>query len=420
MADVYTLILAGGVGSRLGLLTEQRAKPAVPFGGKYRIIDFVLSNCANSGLHDVGLLTQYRPQSLIEHVGIASTWDMDRSMGGLNVLQPEPGDVGGWYGGTADAVYRNLVEVVRRPVEDVLILSGDHVYGMDYRPFLRAHRESRAAATVAATPVTPDQVRHFGMIHADAGGRITAFEEKPETSESDLASMGVYLFRRDVLVKLLREDAKTEGSRHDFGGDLFPRLIRVADVGVHRYEGYWRDIGTLDAFFAAHQELLDPGLRTELLPPRWPIRSPSADAPPVRLRSGARFHRSMAANGAVVGGTVERSILFPGVHVEPGAEVRDSILMGDVTVEAGARVERAILDKRTRVGRDARVGGGGSDAPPNRQKPGILASGLTLSGKDAEVGEGARIGRNVALAGGCRIPGGAEVPDGAGPDDLPG
>ena len=420
MADVYTLILAGGVGSRLGMLTEQRAKPAVPFGGKYRIIDFVLSNCANSGLHDVGLLTQYRPQSLIEHVGIGSTWDMDRSLGGLSVLQPEPGEVGGWYGGTADAVYRNLLEVVRRPVEDVLILSGDHVYGMDYRPFLRAHRESRAAATVAATPVPPDQVRHFGMIHADSGGRITGFEEKPRTSKSDLASMGVYLFRRDVLVKLLREDAQTEGSRHDFGGDLFPRLIRVADVGVHRYDGYWRDIGTLDAFFAAHQELLDPEQRTDLLPPAWPIRTPSMDAPPVRVLPGARFRQSMAANGAVVAGTVERSILFPGVRVEPGAVVRDSILMGDVRVEAGAHVERVILDKRTHVGREARVGGAGADAVPNRLHPEILASGLTLSGKDVRVGAGARVGRNVALGGDAQIPDGTEIPDGEGPAPFPG
>ncbi len=410
--SVYTMILAGGVGSRLSILTEQRAKPAVPFGGKFRIIDFVLSNCANSGLFDVGLLTQYRPMSLIEHVGTGRTWDLDRSVGGLQILQPYlEAESGDWYQGTADAVYRNLLQVSQRSVEDVLILSGDHVYAMDYRPMIRFHRERRFPATVAVTPVAPEITDQFGIVQTSDQGHIVGFQEKPREAQGNLASMGIYVFRRDTLMRLLKETAG-EAPRHDFGKDIFPRLIQVADVGAHTYDGYWQDIGTVEAFFDANMKLLDPDHSLQLSERAWPIRTPSADAPPARVSGSGRAERSLVANGAVVRGTVEESILFPGVVVEEGAVVRRSILMNDVHVHSGARVEHAILDKRASVGRDARVGEAG-DGEPNRENPELLRHGIALLGKDVTVGDGATVGRNACVGGRSRVEPGTELPDGA-------
>lgn len=412
MIDLYAMILAGGVGSRLSILTEQRAKPAVPFGGKFRIVDFVLSNCTNSGLSDVGLLTQYRPLSLIEHVGTGRTWDLDRTVAGLQILQPyrieESGD---WYSGTADAVYRNIIQIVQRTSEDVLVLSGDHVYAMDYRPLLKLHRERRFPATVAVTPVPSDQTRHFGIVQTNGSGIITGFQEKPQEAKGNLASMGVYVFRRDTLLRLLEEDAARAESSHDFGRDLFPRLIQVADVGAYTYHGYWQDIGTVEAFYEANMLFLDPSHSRRLAHPSWPIRTPSVDAPPARIAGEGNVRRSLVANGAVVCGEVENSILFPGVRVAAGARVRDSILMNDSRVEAGAEVERAILDKRVLVGPGARVGGTGS-APVNEAVPDLLTTGLSLVGKDVTLEGGARVGRNACVGGRVRVGEGQTVPDG--------
>jgi len=412
MTDVYTLILAGGVGSRLSILTEHRAKPAVPFGGKFRIIDFALSNCTNSGLSDVGMLTQYRPQSLMEHVGTGRSWDMDRSLGGLQVLQPmlEAG-AGGWYQGTADAVSRNLFQVLRRrDVEDVLVLSGDHVYAMDYRPFIRLHRERRFPATVAVTGVPESQRHQFGMVRIGRSGVIAEFQEKPKATDATLGSMGVYVFRRETLIKLLQEDCEDEGSTHDFGRDIFPKLIALTDVGTHEYSGYWQDIGTLQAFYEDNLKLLDPHHRLRLNRPDWPIRTPSVDAPPARVGAGGAAVGSLLANGAVVLGRVANSILFPGVVVEAGAVVENSILMNEVRVSRGARVHRAILDKRVEVGAESALGGPG-DAPPNRRIPDLLRSGLTVVGKEAALGEGAVVGRNVCLGARLRLAPGERVAD---------
>ena len=400
----YAFLLAGGLGSRLCLLSEKRAKPAVPFGGKYRIIDFTLSNCVNSGIFDVGVLTQYKPGSLRDHIGSGRPWDLDRNRGGVQILQPFQGsEENDWYRGTADAVYQNLVHIRRKRAEDILVLSGDHVYKMDYGPMYEFHRDRRAAVTLAVTTVPAEQTDQFGIVEFDSRGRITGFQEKPKpgAARSTFASMGVYLFRREVLEMALAEDADDPTSSHDFGKDLFPRfLARGVEVYAHLFPQYWQDVGTLDSFYDANMELLAPRPPIELADPEWIVHTVSLTLPPVRVGAEARIQASLAANGARVDGHVERSILFPGVVVERGAHVVDSILMPGVHVGPGARVTRVIADKGVDIAEGARVGGAvepGETPAPNRLCPEHLSSGLTLLGVRARVPAGLVIGRNVRI-----------------------
>ena len=399
MTGRYAFILAGGVGSRLCLLSERRAKPAVPFGGKYRIIDFTLSNCVNSGIFDVGVLTQYRPTSLNQHIGIGRPWDLDRTRGGIQLLQPAPGlSDSDWYQGTADAIYQNIVHLKRRRNDEVLILSGDHVYQMNYNVLYAFHRRNGASLTVAVTEVPEAEVSQFGILETEPQGRVTAFKEKPKGEvQGRLASMGVYLFDREALIRWLVEDATMTESSHDFGKDLLPRLVaRGEPVYAYRFPGYWQDVGTLDSYYRANLEFVQPQPPLDLNDPEWVLHTQTADRPPVRVESGARVARSLLANGCSVQGHVVNSILFPGVVVERGAQVRDSIVMHDTVIGAGAVVDRAILDKEVRVGRGSQVGHG-DDMAPNRACPEHLSSGLVVVGKRARLPEGLTVGRNARI-----------------------
>lgn len=392
----YAMILAGGLGSRLCLLSEKRAKPAVPFGGKYRIIDFTLSNCVNSGVFDISILAQYRPLSLRDHIGIGRPWDLDRKRGGVELLQPFQGwSENDWYRGTADAVWQNRDRIAVRGAEHLLVLSGDHVYRMDYRPMIEAHLERGADATVATAEVPIEQAHQFGVVLTDGSGGITGFLEKPKDPPSGKISMGVYVFRAAALLEHLERDAG-RNSAHDFGRNILPEMVGEGRVLSFAFPGYWQDIGTLDSFYQANLDLLRPDPPFALEDPRWPIFTPSTENPPARIGARARVRASIVTHGAIVNGTVERSVLFPGTVVEEGAVVRESILMGDTWIGPGATLDRVICDKRVHVGRGAVVGTG--PVVPNRVCPEHLSSGITIVGKETRVPEGISIGRNARIA----------------------
>jgi glucose-1-phosphate adenylyltransferase len=392
----YAMILAGGLGSRLCILSEKRAKPAVPFGGKYRIIDFTLSNCVNSGIFDVGILTQYRPLSLRDHIGIGRPWDLDRKRGGVELLQPFQGWAeSDWYRGTADAIHQNWSRVEEREAEHLLVLSGDHVYRMDYRPMIEAHLARGADATVAVTEVPREEARGFGIVDLAPDGTVRGFLEKPAHPPSGTISMGVYVFRTAALHAVMREDADQD-TAHDFGRNILPAMVRDGRVFGHRFEGYWQDIGTLDSYYRANLDLLKPEPPFPLEDPRWPVFTPSTEFPPARIGARAEVHASIVTHGTIVNGRVVRSVLFPGAVVEEGASVTDSIVMGEAWIGPQATLNRVILDKRVHVGPRARVGHG-EDWTPNRSCPEHLSSGITIVGKESRVPEGTTIGRN------CRI-----------------
>ncbi len=400
-SSVLTLILAGGEGERLSILSQVRAKPGVPFGGKYRIIDFALSNTVNSGLTDVGILTQYAPRSLIDHIGVGRPWDLDRSRGGVALLQPfiGRGRARDWYRGTADAVLQNVDFISDRDPELVLVLAGDHVYKMDYRPFIEQHRDTGAEVTCAVRTVPIGDAHRFGILDVADDGRVTAFIEKPADPPSNLVSMGVYVFSWSALRELLGPD------RPDFGRDLLPWMVdRGRAVYAYEFGGYWQDVGTVESYWQTSLDLLndDPGIDLNDL--GWLVYTKSEERPPAWIGSDARVSRSMISHGCVVDGTVEHSILSPGVRVEAGAVVRDSIVMFDAVVGKGAVLDRAIVDKEAHIGAGARIGSG-DRMTPNRDEPERLSAGITLVGKRASVPEGVEIGRN------CRIDPGVSSAD---------
>jgi glucose-1-phosphate adenylyltransferase len=357
------IILAGGEGSRLGVLTAKRTKPAVPFAGKYRMIDFTLSNCVNSNIFDIMVLAQYRPQSLIEHIGAGAPWDLNRDFtGGVRILTPYKARFGSdWYGGTADSVQQNFTFIKRGSPDLVLILSGDHIYTMDYEPMITFHLDQQADLTMATIRVPKEDASRFGILKVDKDYQVRAFVEKPEEPPSTLANMGVYLFNIKLLDRILWEDHDLKGSSHDFGKDILPRLIKSqARVFAFPYSGYWMDVGTIESYWQAHLDLLSPNPPLKLYDRSWIIHTRTEERPPVRLPVGANLYASMVSDGCYIqeDASIESSVLSPGVIVCPGAVVRESIILTDCVIERGAVVERAILDKRVQVGENARIGGG--------------------------------------------------------------
>ena len=358
---IKAVILAGGEGTRLATLTAKRAKPAVPFAGKYRIIDFTLSNCVNSNIFDVLILTQYRPHSLNDHIGRGRPWDLDRSFtGGVQILQPYKGRADtDWYAGTADAVAQNLNFVRRGRPDYVLILSGDHIYEMDYDVMLNFHRERKADLTVCTIRVPMDEASRYGILDVEDDYRVREFVEKPANPPGNLASMGVYIFSYSVLEQLLQEDQKRKGSSHDFGKDILPRMvIEGMRVYAYPYGGYWIDVGTIDAYWEAHMDLLRTPPPVDLNDRSWIVHTRTEERPPVWIARGAEVFDSMVTDGCVIepGARVERSVLSAGVYVASGAVVRESVILTDARINAGAVVEHTVLDKKTWVGENARVG----------------------------------------------------------------
>ncbi len=397
MRKVVAVLLAGGVGSRLNILVRHRAKPAVPFGGIYRIIDFTLSNIANCGLTRVAVLTQYKPLSLMDHIGDGSAWDLCGRTRGVRILPPKTGEKDwDWYKGTADAVRQNLSFVSSGSYSEVLILSGDHIYCMDYWPLVLFHRKHRAQVTIGMLPVPWEETRHFGTATLDGERRIIDWEEKSPQARSNLASMGIYVFDREYLVATL-----TETKDEDFGKQIIPKALEEADVYGYPFEGYWRDAGTIEAYWDANMDILKPD--SGLAPENCGIRTNHGaeqtpyDRPPSIAAGSARIANSAISPGCVISGRVEHSILSPGVIVEKGAFVRDSIVMHDSVIRRGAHVERTIIDKEAIIGEDSTVGMG-DPAIANLMFPDHVYSGLTLIGKKAATPARSRIGTNCIIS----------------------
>jgi glucose-1-phosphate adenylyltransferase len=405
------LVLSGGGGERLSVLTSERAVSAVPFGGKYRIIDFVLSNCCHSGIERVAVLTQHAPTSLHDHIAAGRAWDLDHRDGGVQLLQPYlTREHAGWYRGTADALAQNWDLLGARGAPQSLVLSGDHVYKMDYRALLQTHEQSGALVTLAVTTVSADQTHRFGMVTVDRNGRVRDLDEKPAASTERIASMGIYLFDTERLGEALARQPV------NLVLDVLKPLIDAGErVYAHEFTGYWEDVGTLGSYYRANLDLLAPEPRLALNDGRWPILTRDEERPPVKVVPGAALDSSVVANGCRIAGRVRRSVLFPGVVVHPDAEVSDSVIMQDVVIGPGARVDRAVVDKYTRIGAGAVVG----DGEPLARPEFAWLEGLTLIGKDAEVPDGARVGRQAVLGVGAgpadftdgRVAPGLRVPD---------
>lgn len=395
--EMIAMLLAGGQGSRLGVLTQKVAKPAVSFGGKYRIIDFPLSNCINSGVDTVGVLTQYQPLRLNTHIGIGIPWDLDRNVGGVTVLPPYEKSKGSdWYTGTANAIYQNLEYMETFNPDYVLILSGDHIYKMDYEVMLEYHKANNADITIAAMPVPIEEASRFGVVITDENNRITEFEEKPEHPRSNLASMGIYIFSWPVLRNALLKLSEEPGC--DFGKHIIPHCFdRGKRIFAYEYNGYWKDVGTLGSYWEANMELIDIIPEFNLYEEYWKIYTKSDIILPQYIASEAVIERSIIGEGTEVYGQVYNSVIGAGVTIGPGTAVRDSIIMRDTKIGENTTVNKAIVAEDCRIGAGVELGAG--DYAPSKYDPKVYQFDLVTVGEHSVIPDHVKIGKNTAISG---------------------
>ncbi|MCL2023116.1 MAG: glucose-1-phosphate adenylyltransferase [Oscillospiraceae bacterium] len=394
--ECIAMLLAGGQGSRLGVLTQTIAKPAVPYGGKYRIIDFPLSNCVNSGIDTVGVLTQYQPLELADYLGNGQPWDLDRADGGVHILAPYQ-QIGesSWYTNTANAIFQNINFIERYNPEYVLVLSGDHIYKMDYAKMLDFHKEKNAACTIAMLEVPWDEASRFGLMNTDASGRITEFEEKPPEPKFNTASMGVYVFTWDKLLRYLENDSKNPDSSHDFGHDLIPAMHKNNELLFgYKFGGYWKDVGTIDSLWDANMDLLRSAEQIQLGDPDWRIYYKSTAAPPQYIAEEAQVRDCLISEGCEVYGDVDYSVLFANTLIEPGARVEYSVLMPGAVVKAGAALSYAIVAENAVIGENATVGESGESMAARGEGE---KWGVAVIGKGVQVVPGSVIGAGAMV-----------------------
>ena len=397
--EMMAMLLAGGQGSRLGILNMDKAKPAVAFGGKYRIIDFPMSNCVNSGVDTVGVLTQYQPLTLNAHIGIGVPWDLDRVNGGVSILAPHmrEGEIGSWYSGTANAIYQNIDYIDSCNPEYVLILSGDHIYKMDYSAMLKYHKENNADATIAVLEVPMEDASRFGIMNADENDKIYEFEEKPEHPKSNLASMGIYIFTWSNLRKALIEDEKIHPDS-DFGKHIIPKMLGEGQsLYAYRFKDYWKDVGTIESYWAANMELIKTLPEFNLYEDFWKIYTKSDYQPPQYTGENASIKTSIVSEGAQIYGSIEHCVISKNVTIEEGAVVKDSIIMEGCVIGKNAVLDRVIVDQNTVIGDNVKMGLW--DNIPNEQKPKIYNTGITVIGSDTVVPDNIEIGKNCVVYG---------------------
>ena len=391
--ECIAMLLAGGRGSRLGVLTKDVAKPAVPFGGKYRIIDFPLSNCVNSGIDTVGVLTQYMPLDLNSYIGNGQPWDLDRNFGGVSILPPyESGKQGEWYKGTANAIYQNIHFIENYDPEYVVVLSGDHIYKMDYSKMLKYHKEHKAACTIAVLNVSLEEASRFGIMNTDENNRIYEFEEKPKQPKSTKASMGIYIFTWSKLRKYLIEDEADPNSDNDFGKNIIPDMLNDGEVMMaYEFDDYWKDVGTIASLWEANMELIGEDSPIKLSDPSWRIYARNPNERPHYVADGAEIRDTIVTEGASIYGSTEHSVLFHGCTIGKNAIVRDSVIMPNAVIEEGAVVQYAIVGQGSVIGKNAMIG-----APKETCENGAIAvvgDNITI-GKDIQVAPGEMVGED--------------------------
>ncbi|OQY10161.1 MAG: glucose-1-phosphate adenylyltransferase [Marinitoga sp. 4572_148] len=395
--NVVALILAGGQGTRLGAITEYLAKPAVPYGGKYRIIDFALSNCVNSGIYNVGVLTQYRPHILNKHLGIGKPWDLDIKSGGLTILPPYVSAKDqSWYQGTADAIYQNIEYIDTYDPDFVVILSGDHIYKMDYNEMIDFHIERNADVTIACMEVPINEAHRFGIMVTDSFNKVIEFQEKPKEPGGNLASLGIYVYTWSILRKLLIEDSKDINSEHDFGKNIIPKMLENKNnLVAFNYEGYWRDVGTLQSYWESNLELLGPMPLLNLHDKNWKIFTQSEELPPAFISKNARLTGSLVSEGCEIYGEVKNSVIFQGVVIEEGAIVKDSVIMNNTIIRKGVYIEKAIICENSEIGENVKIGIG--EFKENEYNSKVYNTDITLVGFNTRVPANINLGKNVII-----------------------